>query len=184
MNRWRRAALTAAAGLLGLAGVAALATVTGVLRAEHRMQHPVAVPHYPLALRRDAAAAERGRDLYAAHGCAGCHGADGAGRSFAQREGLHLVSPNISPGPGSVVAGYRPSDWERALRHGVKPDGRPLRAMPIQDTQHLSDADLGALVAYVRQLPPLPGRAAVVELPLRARVLYGWGLLTDIAALM
>ena len=58
-------------------------------------------------------------------------------------------APNISPGPGSVVAKYTPADWERSLRHGVKPDGRPLMIMPSEDYNRLTDADLGALVAYV-----------------------------------
>lgn len=181
MNRWMRAGL---AGIAGMAGAAALAVAAGVGLAGIRMERQVDVPHYPLALRRDAAAVERGEYLYTSRGCADCHGADGAGRTFVQAEGLHLAGPNISPGPGSVVAGYRPSDWERSLRHGVKPDGRPLRVMPSQDYNRLTDADLSAIVAYVRQLAPVAGGGAVIELPLPARVLYGLGLLPDAASLI
>ena len=36
---------------------------------------------------------------------------------------MRIAGPNISPGPGTVVAGYRPEDWVRAIRHGVEPDG-------------------------------------------------------------
>jgi mono/diheme cytochrome c family protein len=135
----------------------------------------------PVALRSDAAAVERGGYLYRSRGCADCHGADGAGRSFVKADGLHLAGSNISPGPGSAVAAYQPQDWVRTLRHGVKPDGRPVRVMPSEDYNRLTDADLASLVAYVRQLAPAAGGAAVLELPLPARVMYGFGLIPDAA---
>jgi mono/diheme cytochrome c family protein len=95
---------------------------------------------------------------------------------------VRLAGSNISPGPGSVVGAYRPVDWVRALRHGVKPDGRPVRVMPSEDYNRLTDDDVAAIVAHVRSLPPAAGGAAVVELPLPARVLYGWGLIPDAAS--
>ena len=178
MNRWiRRGVATVAATVAAIAGLAALGVGAGVLLADWRSARTIDQPHYPLALRSDAQSVARGHYLYASRGCADCHGADGAGRVFVDADGLRLAGPNISPGPGSVVTGYRPSDWERTLRHGVKPDGRALRVMPSQDYNRLTDADLGAVVAYVRQLAPAAGGAAVVQLPLPARVLYGWGLL-------
>jgi mono/diheme cytochrome c family protein len=112
----------------------------------------------------EAAAVERGRYLYASRGCADCHGADGAGRSFVKADGLHLAGPNISPGPGSVVTSYQPVDWVRTLRHGVKPDGTPLRVMPSEDYNRLTDDDLASIVAYVRQMSPASGGPAVVKI--------------------
>ena len=88
------------------------------------------------------------------------------------------------PGPGNVVAKYTPADWERSLRHGVKPDGRPLMIMPSEDYNRLSDADLGALVAYVKQLPPAAGGAAELVLPLPYRALYGLGKIPDAASII
>jgi mono/diheme cytochrome c family protein len=69
----------------------------------------------------------------------------------------------------------------RAVRHGVKPDGTPMRVMPSEDYNRLTDADLGAIVAYVQSLPPVPAQAAVIRLPLPARVLYGFGQIPDAA---
>ncbi|MGH6639454.1 MAG: c-type cytochrome, partial [Polaromonas sp.] len=69
----------------------------------------------------------------------------------------------------------------RTLRHGVKPDGRPLFIMPSEDYNRFTDADLGALVAYVRSLPPAKGGAAVVELSLPVKLLYGFDAIKDSA---
>lgn len=180
MGKWmRRGAWTA--GALGI--VAAGAVLAGLQLAERRMQREVRVDVRPVAYTSDAAALERGRYLYASRGCVDCHGANGGGRTFVQEgDGLHIRGPNISPGPGSVVAGYQPADWVRAIRHGVAPGGRPLMVMPSEDYNRLTDDDLAALVAHVRALPPAEGGPAIVRLPLPARVLYGFGAIQDAAA--
>jgi mono/diheme cytochrome c family protein len=95
---------------------------------------------------------------------------------------LKLKGPAIHTGPGSLTLQYKPEDWDRTLRHGVKPDGRPAMIMPSEDYNRLTDADLAALVAYVRTLPPAGGGVAVIELPLPVRVLYGAGYIEDAAA--
>ncbi len=181
MNRWIHRGLLATVALGMLAGTAVIA---GLQMADERMNRRLDVPLHTLTLPTDAAALARGRYLYASRGCVDCHGADGAGRTLVDQGSLRIKGPNISPGPGSVVTAYRVADWERALRHGIRPDGRPLRIMPSQDYARLTDADLGALVAHVRALPPVPGGAAEVKLPLPARVLYGFGLVPDAAALI
>ncbi len=65
-------------------------------------------------------------------------------------KGMRLAGPNITPGEGNVVARYTPEDRVRTLRHGVKPDARPVFVMPSEDYNRLTDEDLGALVAYVK----------------------------------
>lgn len=162
--------------------LAVAAAFTGLQLAERKMQRKVDVNVRPVAYTTDAAALERGRYLFASRGCVDCHGANGGGRTFVEDgKGLHIRGPNISPGPGSVVANYRPEDWVRAIRHGVAPGGRPLMVMPSEDYNRFTDTDLAALVAYVRSLPPAQGGSAVVELPLPARVLYGFGAIHDAA---
>lgn len=180
MNRWIRRGLWAAGSLLALA---AAAVVTGLQLAEHRMQRQIELLPAPVALTSDAAAVARGGYLFASRGCTDCHGADGAGRTFVDDgKGLRLAGPNISPGPGSVVQHYSANDWVRTLRHGVKPDGRPLMVMPSEDYNRLTDGDVAALVAYVRSLPPAAGGTAVLQLPLPVRVAYGFGLMPDAAS--
>lgn len=180
MKTWTRRSLWTLAALV--AAVAAVA-VTGNQLAQHRMNRQVEVLPSPVALRSDAAALARGHYLFASRGCVDCHGSNGGGRTFIDDgHGLRLAGPNISPGPGSVVAHYGANDWERTLRHGVKPDGRPLMIMPSEDYSRLTDDDIAALAVYARSLPPAAGRGAVLELPLPVRVLYGFGLIRDAAA--
>ncbi len=180
MKPWIRRSLLGAGALLALmAGGLALA----VHHADGKLQRQIALPAYPLALRDDGGTVERGRYLYASRGCADCHGANGAGRRFIDdaKTGLRVAAPNISPGRGNVVGGYRAEDWERTLRHGVKPDGRPAMIMPSEDFARYTDEDVAALAAYVRQLPPADGGPAVFELPLPVRALYGLGVVQDAA---
>lgn len=179
MKPWITRTLGAAAALLAVLGVAVAA---GHAIANHRMHRHVDVRVQPVALPTDTAAIERGRYLYASRGCADCHGADGGGRRFLDTPMLRVSGPHIAPGAGSVTAGYAPQDWVRSIRHGVRPDGTPLMIMPSEDYNRLTDADLGALVAYVRQLPPVAGRAAEVELGLPVRLMYAAGIVKDAAA--
>ncbi|WBY03319.1 cytochrome c [Ramlibacter tataouinensis] len=181
MRKWVRVTAWATAALLLVAGGGVLA---GLQLAERRMHRQVEVKALPVAYVSDPQALERGRYLFASRGCVDCHGANGAGRTFVDdaAAGVRIKGPNISPGPGSLVARYQPEDWVRAIRHGVAPGGRPLMIMPSEDYNRFTDADLAALVAYVRSLPPAAGGAAIVELPLPARVLYGFGAIEDAAA--
>lgn len=175
----RRVLLAAAALAAALAGTALLATGSGLALAAHKAERRLDVTVAPLELPSGEAALARGRYLFESRGCADCHGESGGGRVFVDEGGVHLAGPDITRS-GSTAA-YQPQDWVRAVRHGVAPDGRPLRVMPSEDYNRLTDADLGALVAHVRRLPPQQGRPARIELPLPARVLYGFGLLDDAA---
>jgi mono/diheme cytochrome c family protein len=80
-----------------------------------------------------------------------------------------------------VTQGYQVVDWVRTIRHGVKPDGRPLRVMPSEDYNRFTDADVGAIIAYAQSLAPVSPRAAEIVLPLPARVLYGYGAVPEAA---
>lgn len=184
MKRWLKWTLGAVGALVV---VAAAAAVVGAQLAERKSQRHVSVILQPVTWASTVAAPDaptlaRGKYLFNSRGCAECHGVNGGGREFINDgKGLRLKSPNISPGQGSVVTGYTPEDWERTVRHGVKPDGRPVFIMPSEDYNQFTQDDLGALVAYVRHLPPVSGSAAKVELPLPMQVMYGFGAIEDAA---
>ena len=179
MKKWLKWSLAAlGAGVVLVAGAGA----AGWKRAESRMARSVAVDVQPVAYTADPAALERGRYLFNSRGCTDCHGAAGGGRTLIEADnGLHIAGPNLTPGNPRIAA-YTELDWVRSIRHGVAPDGRPLRVMPSEDYNRLTDADLASLVAYMRQLAPERGReTGTVALPLPARVMYGFGLLDDAA---
>ena len=166
-----------------LVALAAAALFAGDQLARQKMQRKVDVPVKGVPFRDDAAAIERGRYLFASRGCVDCHGAQGGGAVFLDDgKGMRIAGPNISPGPGSVVAGYTPEDWVRSIRHGVNPKGRALMVMPSEDYNRLTDDDLAALVAYLRHMPPATGGGPVLDLPLPVRAFYGFGLIQDAAA--
>ena len=168
---WAIAVLLALIGLL-----AAGAHLLSQRKYERRLDIKAA----PVAYVSTPEAIERGKYLFESRGCGECHGGNGAGRVFADDgKSLKLKSPNITRGPGGVVASYTEVDWVRAIRHGVKPDGRPLLVMPCEDYNRLTDADLAALVAYTRQLPPVEGTAAEFKLPLIFKALYVAGAVKD-----
>ena len=174
MKTWTRRILL---GLLALAALAAGLVAVGLQMAERKRLRTLDVAVRPVALPTSAGALDRGRYLYASRGCADCHGRDGAGRVFATGQGLRLAGPDITP--AGAVARYRPEDWVRTLRHGVKPDRHPVLVMPTEDYTRLTDADLGALVAHVQTFAPARGNPAVIELPVPARLAYAFGALKD-----
>ncbi len=179
MNRWWRRAGIAVPVLVAMAGAA---LIVGAQLGERKMQRRIELTLDAVPYRSDAASVERGRYLYVSRNCAECHGADGAGKDVINDgKGLLIHAPNISPAPGSVVAGYSALDWTRTIRHGVKPDGRPAIVMPSEDYARLTDVDVAAIVAYARQLPPVAGAAATISFPMPVKALYALGLVKDAA---
>lgn len=178
MKRWVKWSTTGVAGLVLLA---AGAVMVGWEAAERKMDRHVKVDVAPVAYAADAQSLARGKYLFESRGCVDCHGANGGGRTFINDgKGLHIAGPNITL--GGVTAAYKPEDWVRVIRHGVKPDGRPAMIMPSEDYNRFTDADLAALVAYTRALPKQMNGAAIIELPVPVRVLYGFGAIQDAAA--
>ena len=77
--------------------------------------------------------------------------------------GFFVRAPNITAGGASPARSYTDTDWVRTLRHGVKPSGQPLLIMPSEDYARMTDADVAAIVAYVRSLPPANTGAAEIQ---------------------
>jgi mono/diheme cytochrome c family protein len=163
-----------------LIAVVALLAVAAHLLSQRKLDRRIDVKVVPVAYVDSPAALERGKYLFESRGCADCHGSNGAGRVFSEGdESVRLKSPNITRGPGSVVANYKEVDWVRAIRHGVKPDGRPMLIMPSEEYNRLTDTDLAAIVAYTRQLPSVAGSVAEFRIPLFYWALYAAGQFKD-----
>jgi mono/diheme cytochrome c family protein len=178
MKRWIR---RVAVALLLLVVAAGAAFVVAAQLGERKLERTVEVAVAPIAYQEGAAVVERGRYLFTSRGCADCHGPDGGGKVVVDDgKGMRVRAPNIAGG-SPAIASYQPVDWVRAIRHGVKPNGRPLLIMPSEDWNRLTDADVAALVAYTRQLPRAPGGAAEISLPMPIKALYGAGLIRDAA---
>ena len=170
--------------LLTLALACLLAVIVGKTLGEQKMQRRITVEVAPVAQMNDAAHVALGRYLFNTRGCADCHGPDGAGRDIMRSGTMQVVSPNITSGPNSATAGYTNVDWVRTLRHGVKPDGRPVMIMPSEEFSRLCNEDITALISYIGSLAPQAGRRAQVQLPVAVKVMYGYGMVRDAAELI
>jgi cytochrome c553 len=74
-----------------------------------------------------------------------------------------VPAPNLTSGLGGVGLTNTDEDWIRAIRHGAGHDKRGLIGMPSRIWNQLSDEDLGALIAYLKNIPPVDN-----ELPQRS----------------
>jgi mono/diheme cytochrome c family protein len=176
MNKWIKRSGVALAVLVVGVGVA----VAGLVGLGHRkLERHVEVAVVPVAYTGEPASIERGRYLFMSRGCADCHGKDAGGHVVADEGGMYIRAPNLTSSPQSATAGYTPVDWVRSIRHGVNPKGRALLIMPSEEYARFVDADVAAIVAYVRQLPPSTGAKGEVRLPLPVLALYGAGQFHD-----
>lgn len=143
--------------LAALAGVVVVALGAVYLVSSRRLSEAHAVTPPNLAIPTDSARIERGRHLAQSRlGCADCHAADLGGRAVVENAMFgHYIAPNLTRGSGGVGGTYTDADWIRAVRHGVRPSGRPLLFMPSEVFANLSEQDLGDVIAYVKQVPPV-----------------------------
>lgn len=178
MGKWMRWAVRILGGLV-LLGL--LTAAAAHLLSERKLKRTVAVNVTPVALPADPARIAHGRYLYSTRGCTECHGANGAGKTVVDADGMLVVAPNITRGVNSATSRYTVTDWVRTIRHGVKPNGQPVLVMPSEDYARLSDEDTGALIAYLQQLPAQPGERRRVEFPLPVKLLYAMGNIKDAA---
>ena len=80
----------------------------------------------------------------AANVCSECHGPDLSGGEPAPGQ----FAPGLS-----IVGAYDPAQFTRLLRTGVPPGGRELglmREIAVNDTSHLTDAEIASLYSYLR----------------------------------
>src|SRR5262249_42246651 len=120
----------------------------------------------------------RGKHLAeAVTGCVSrdCHGPDGAGGRVMSMGPLGtLAGPNItSSGMGAL---HTDVELARLIRHGLKKDGRSLKFMPVQDFDWLPDADVVALISYLRSLPAVDKPNGPIQMGMLAKVLDRAGM--------
>lgn len=117
---------------------------------------------------------ERGRYLVTTiMACGNCHTPkDAEGRAIAGKElagggiGFDLppfagVAANITPDKETGIGAWSDGEIKRAITHGDRPDRGPLAGKPLAAPMAASffkailPSDLGAIVAYLRSVPPV-----------------------------
>jgi mono/diheme cytochrome c family protein len=119
------------------------------------------------AFAQDAALLERGRYLVeVTAACGNCHtpkgptgnvpGRELAGGFVIDAPPFRAVASNITPDPETGIGRWTDAQLARAIREGIRPDGSLIGPpMPFAFYRGLSDADLAAMVAYLRTVPPI-----------------------------
>lgn len=103
----------------------------------------------------DSASIAWGEHIMQTHFCQECHGQRLEGSVFVDAPPFRITATNLTPGEGGIGQTYSDADWDRAIRHGVRPDGRPNLIMPSPLFHQLSDEDTAALISYLKNLPPV-----------------------------
>ena len=128
----------------------------------------------------DSASITEGKRLVTIH-CSGCHGKNLEGTAFFEDPSMGSIpATNLTAGKGGKGSVYTEADFVRAIRHGVKKDGKPAFVMPAKEFQHLSDTDLGAIISYVKSTNPVNKSWPAPHLTFMAKALAGAGLFGDV----
>lgn len=139
--------------LLGIVGLLVLAVGVLFALSGRALGKKYPVGSAAVAIPGDSASLARGAHLVEAIvACRECHGDDLGGNPMPMGPLGTFVAPNLTSGRGGV-AGAEVERLVLAIRHGVRPDSTPLVFMPAEAYAHLSDADLGAIIAYLRSAP-------------------------------
>jgi cytochrome c553 len=99
-----------------------------------------------------AAMRAHGERLTHVLGCTSCHGTRLEGAQFLPE--MKQYGPIYASNLSLLVPHYSDSDLDSIVRRGTHPTRRTVWVMPSHLFQYLSDADMRALTAFLRALPP------------------------------
>ncbi len=107
--------------------------------------------------------------------CFGCHSADfkkmdevhpehslgylGGGNPLVGMDGKVVYSANLTPDAATGIGQWSEDDFVKALRFGIRPDGRPLR-YPMTRMPEFTDEEARAIFAYLKTVPPIHNAVA------------------------
>lgn len=131
---------------LGAAGVLAVTVFYLWSEAIIAKDYPLPPSHIRAAQGQEAIA--QGRRFVMAYGCADCHTKTLQGAFIVD---FGMKSRNLT----RLAKTFSDADFDRAIRRGLRPDGTSVaETMPSDAFQHIPDADLSEMIAYIRSLPP------------------------------
>ena len=171
--KWIGIVLGSLIGLLLVVGVVLY------LMGNARLNKKYDFPTSNITVPTDAASIEYGKHR-AETLCEGCHGPDLSGiEKWFNAGPLGTVdSANLTSGDGGVGHEYKTDqDYVNAIRHGVDPEGLPIFMPAVASTSHLSDEDLGAIIAYVKSVPPVDHKTNGHQFTPLAKILLAAGKL-------
>jgi hypothetical protein len=156
VTRRLRRTLALVAGLAVAIGAAAVAgAAVSLARFDASMARVYDTPIRAVTRSEAPSVLARGKHLVESVGTCTmslCHGPDLGGGATPDMGPLgSLAGPNVTP--GGVAATYTDGELARLVQHGIKRDGRSVCLMPSEDFGWLPDADVDAIISYLRSVP-------------------------------
>ena len=152
-------------------GLAVIAIVGLLIYGQMSFHAKVNRPLYEIKADTSPAGLARGeylvRDLIA---CQGCHGPRVAEGELADRDAplsghtedivfgpieAGFNTPNLTPDAETGLGSWTDAEIARAIREGVDKEGTVLAIMPSPEFRNLSDADVAAIIGYLRSMAPV-----------------------------
>lgn len=141
--------------------------------------------HAGAAMAQKDARMERGR--YLVEGivaCGNCHVAREKGKPIFEKglsggmvfdeEPFKAFASNITPDPETGIGKWTDAQLAKAIREGIRPDGTVIGPpMPMEFYRGISDADLSAIVAYIRAQPAVKNAVPKSEYRIKLPPNYG-----------
>jgi mono/diheme cytochrome c family protein len=161
-----------------LVGIVLLAGIVLYLLGNARLNKVYDFPASNVTVPTDAASIEYGKHRVEIL-CQGCHGEDLSGIDNWFNAGPlgTIDSANLTAGVGGVGQTFTTEDFVRAIRHGIGKDGKPIFMTAVPSTAFLSDDDLGAIIAYLKTVPPVDHQLKGEQFTPLAKILLAAGLL-------
>lgn len=161
--------------LAGLVVVVVCAVIAVYVISSARMNRTYDVTPVSVETSEDSATLAWGRHVADVRGCTDCHGPDLSGTTFIDALPVmaRITASNLTSGEHGVAPSYASDeDWVRAIRDGVKPDGKPVLFMPSYEFRALGPRDLGALVSFIKSVPPVDTQHPSQKVGPLARALF------------
>jgi mono/diheme cytochrome c family protein len=87
-------------------------------------------------------------------------------------------APNLTPDPETGIGKLTDAEIARAVRYGVKHDGKLLP--PFMEFQGLSDEDLTAIISFLRSQEPVKNKVEPSELSFVIKAVMAFGLMKPV----
>jgi len=164
-----------------LLGIVLLAGLVLYLIGNARLNKVYDFPASNIEVPEDGASLEYGKHRVQIL-CQGCHGEDLSGIDNWFNAGPlgTIDTANLTAGAGGVGKVFTAEDFVRAIRHGIGRDGKAIFMTAVPSTAHLSDEDLGAIIAYLKTIPPVDHQLDGEQFTPLAKILLAAGVLAKL----
>jgi mono/diheme cytochrome c family protein len=162
----------------GLIGLLMVAGVMMFFLGSSRLTRTYDFPASGVVVPTDAASIESGKHRVQAL-CTDCHGADLGGVAGWTSVGplATIDSANLTSGEGGIAEEFSTDeDYVNAIRHGIDPEGMPIYMPAVVAFQYISDDDLGAMIAYLKTIPPVDRKTNGSQFSALGKIIVGAGM--------